>query len=311
VFVHHACVWYFHLRTGRWEVPPSALHTQLGQASVVLFFMITGFPFCTKLIDAKTRRIDWLGVYVSRVLRLAPLYMVCMSGLFVIVVALSRGTLNQPIGALSADVSRWLSFTMLGEPDLNKVERTSLIVAGVTWTLRYVRGRHRRGLRASPARAGELGATADRVGHRRRVLGERGDGVRHRVRTGPDRLAGRRLLLDRMRHRPVRRPRSGDLPHARRNDVRDLPAAWDRAVRRVPLPAGPFHFLLGRESSAELSAFEHWSVVLALVPALIALCCAALVIVERPGMRAVPRVTSLVRRKWSAVAGSGAGSRTR
>jgi peptidoglycan/LPS O-acetylase OafA/YrhL len=72
-----------------------------------------------------------------------------------------------------------------------------------------------------------------------------------------------------------------------------------------------FHFLLGRESSAELSAFEHWSVVLALVPALIALCCAALVIVERPGMRAVPRVTSLVRRKWSAVAGSGAGSRTR
>ncbi|MCC9001654.1 MAG: acyltransferase, partial [Candidatus Competibacter sp.] len=39
VFVSHSSIWYFYLRTGTWDVPPSNVYTQLGQGSVTLFFM--------------------------------------------------------------------------------------------------------------------------------------------------------------------------------------------------------------------------------------------------------------------------------
>src|SRR5579862_6911783 len=59
VFLHHSCVWYFYLRTGKWELPPSRLYVQLGQSSVALFFMITGFLFYSKLLQARNREFDW------------------------------------------------------------------------------------------------------------------------------------------------------------------------------------------------------------------------------------------------------------
>ena len=52
VFLHHACVWYFFLQVGRWEVPPSSLYTHFGQSSVALFFMITGFLLFPNIIAA-------------------------------------------------------------------------------------------------------------------------------------------------------------------------------------------------------------------------------------------------------------------
>lgn len=45
VFLHHSSVWYFFLRTGQWEDPPSNLYTHFGSSSVLLYFMITGFLF--------------------------------------------------------------------------------------------------------------------------------------------------------------------------------------------------------------------------------------------------------------------------
>lgn len=48
VFLYHSALWYFYLRTGQWEVPPSNLYTHFGQSSVLLFFMITGFLFFFK-----------------------------------------------------------------------------------------------------------------------------------------------------------------------------------------------------------------------------------------------------------------------
>lgn len=58
VFLHHSCIWYFFLRTGQWQAPPSNLYNHFGQSSVALFFMITGFLFFSKLIDGRTRSID-------------------------------------------------------------------------------------------------------------------------------------------------------------------------------------------------------------------------------------------------------------
>ena len=65
VFLHHSCIWYFYLRTGKWVLPPSNLYIHLGQIAVALFFMITGFLFFSKLIDGKTRGLDWTKIFVS------------------------------------------------------------------------------------------------------------------------------------------------------------------------------------------------------------------------------------------------------
>ena len=43
VFVHHAIITLIFLRTGVFDFPPSNFYSQLGQGSVALFFMITGF----------------------------------------------------------------------------------------------------------------------------------------------------------------------------------------------------------------------------------------------------------------------------
>jgi peptidoglycan/LPS O-acetylase OafA/YrhL len=137
VFLHHSCIWYFYLRTGKWEIPPSNLYTHFGQSSVALLFMITGFLFSSKMIDGRTNRIDWARLYVSRFLRLVPLYLCAISLLLLLVFILSNGALREPLPTLLIGIFKWVSFTVFGGPDLNGVERTSSLVAGVTWSLPY------------------------------------------------------------------------------------------------------------------------------------------------------------------------------
>lgn len=137
VFLHHSSIWYFYLHTGWWKGPPSNLYTHFGQSSVLVFFMITGFLFFSKLIDGRTKSIDWGKLFVSRFLRLVPLYLFLMLLLFTVVAFLSNGTLNEPIPNLLNEVMQWLSFTILGAPNLNGIPRNLIIVAGVTWSLPY------------------------------------------------------------------------------------------------------------------------------------------------------------------------------
>lgn len=137
VFLYHSCVWYFYLRTGHWNVPPSNLYTHFGESSVLLFFMITGFLFFSKLIDGRTKSIDWGKLFVSRFLRLVPLYLFVIFLLFLVVAYLSKGEIREPIPKLLNEAMQWLSFTILGGPNLNGVANTFIITAGVTWSLPY------------------------------------------------------------------------------------------------------------------------------------------------------------------------------
>jgi peptidoglycan/LPS O-acetylase OafA/YrhL len=137
VFLHHSSIWYFFLRSGQWKVPPSNIYTHFGQSSVALFFMITGFLFFSKLIDGRKKEIDWERLFVSRFLRLVPLYMFAMTIMFLMVIVVSKGVLNESIIQLVKGGIRWLGFTVLGNPDLNQVAQTWTMVAGVTWSLPY------------------------------------------------------------------------------------------------------------------------------------------------------------------------------
>lgn len=137
VFVHHAAVWYYYLHGVEWRDPPSHLYTNFGQVAVALFFMITGFLFFSKIIDARVKNLDWTRLYVSRVLRLVPLYLLAMGVLFTICADVSGWRFHQSVATVVSEAARWLSFTAFGDPGINGVRNTSVIIADVVWTLPY------------------------------------------------------------------------------------------------------------------------------------------------------------------------------
>jgi peptidoglycan/LPS O-acetylase OafA/YrhL len=120
VFVHHASIWYSFLKTGAWVVPESRLYTHLGQTTVALFFMITGFLFYNKILESQSKPIDWLRLYVSRCLRILPLYLLVML-----------------VGALVIALIRHSGWVSPMEAPWSEKSLTGLFTAGVTWTLAY------------------------------------------------------------------------------------------------------------------------------------------------------------------------------
>lgn len=139
VFVHHASIWYAHVRTGLWELPPSALYMHLGQSAVALFFMITGFLFFGQLLRAREQGlpVDWLRLYASRVLRLCPLYLLVVVALLLCVLAATQWQLQVSVAYLLRTVAHWLFFTIAGAPTINAFDGTPHVVAGVVWSLPY------------------------------------------------------------------------------------------------------------------------------------------------------------------------------
>ncbi|HEY5408241.1 MAG TPA: acyltransferase [Ginsengibacter sp.] len=137
VFLHHASFWYFYLHTNVWAEPPSHMYVHFGGMSVSLFFMITGFLFFQKLINNNKKPVDWVRLFVSRVLRLYPVYLIAILFGFLIVLSLSQWKINdRPIPFLH-EIFQWSAFTVVGKPPINHTTYMDFITAGVTWTLIY------------------------------------------------------------------------------------------------------------------------------------------------------------------------------
>lgn len=134
VFLHHSCIWYFYLKNKVWAVPPSYIYTNLGQGGVAIFFMITSFLFFTKILDHKSKPIDWIYLYSSRILRLLPLYLIVIFIMLVIVAVKTNFELVEPVNLIAKEIFNWIRFS---QSDVNKLQNTSIIFSGVTWTLPY------------------------------------------------------------------------------------------------------------------------------------------------------------------------------
>ncbi|MBK8285871.1 MAG: acyltransferase [Ahniella sp.] len=80
---------------------------------------------------------DWPRLFISRVLRLTPAYLLAVLLLFVLVAALSNFERQESWSDLAWNAWRWLTFTLRGDPPLNGDANTKFYVAGVTWTLVY------------------------------------------------------------------------------------------------------------------------------------------------------------------------------
>lgn len=136
VFFHHAAIYYLWLRDGVWALPPSSFFTLLGEVSVCLLFITTGFLFWNKAIDAKGR-LNFLNLYTGRLFRLAPLYLAALTVVNLMVFWEASFTLAVPLRTVIREVLHNYSLGYLGIIDVNGDQRTWIKMAGVTWTLKY------------------------------------------------------------------------------------------------------------------------------------------------------------------------------
>jgi peptidoglycan/LPS O-acetylase OafA/YrhL len=133
VFIHHAIVnWYF-LRTGVWQPPKINFVKQLGATSVAIFFMITAFLFWGRVLHSRDR-MKWQSFFVSRVFRIYPLYMLVLAGVLIAVGHRTGWAFNESPVSVIREIGSWLVFH---QPDINGLPSTSLVIAAVNWTLQY------------------------------------------------------------------------------------------------------------------------------------------------------------------------------
>lgn len=137
VYICHTGVWHYYLKTGSFDVPDIGVFRQFAKSGVYTFFMITGFLFTSKLINEREKGVDWTKLFVSRVLRISPLYFTVVTLLIFIVLIESNFKIQVTWTALLIDVFRWLTFTIFGDPFLNNYNLTRAITSHVQWTLVY------------------------------------------------------------------------------------------------------------------------------------------------------------------------------
>jgi peptidoglycan/LPS O-acetylase OafA/YrhL len=135
VFFHHASIYHGYLLGLPWTAPPSRFYLLLGQVSVAMFFMITGFLFWGKVIAARGRP-NWAKLYIGRIFRIGPLYAFAVGTMIVIVAQRTHFALHVPGRDLLIELFRWSTLGWSGNgPDINGYKETAVLLAGVVWTL--------------------------------------------------------------------------------------------------------------------------------------------------------------------------------
>ncbi|WP_412723317.1 acyltransferase family protein [Alteromonas sp. D210916BOD_24] len=133
VFFHHFIISYYWKINGVWKRPPEDLFQNLGKVGVVIFFMITGFLFFSRIVN-RSKSIDWIQLYKSRIFRIYPLYVFVLILISLTVFISSGFNLNVPPERLVKEYVKWALF--LGRT-INDFPETKQIIAGVDWTLKY------------------------------------------------------------------------------------------------------------------------------------------------------------------------------
>ena len=136
VVLHHGAVYRGWIETGTWDLPRSHLPMMIGHMGVAMFFMVTGYLFWSRLVAAGGR-MDWVALYVGRVFRLGPIYLLAIVLMLVAIGIVTDWTLRVPLADLAGQIAVWLPIGVVKGPRINGYAETSQLLAGVTWTLRY------------------------------------------------------------------------------------------------------------------------------------------------------------------------------
>uniref|UniRef100_E6QVF4 Putative Acyltransferase 3 n=1 Tax=mine drainage metagenome TaxID=410659 RepID=E6QVF4_9ZZZZ len=136
VLIQHAALLHNSLIGLNWQVPIPNLFNQAGQASVSLFFMITGFLFWRKAVEANGR-LSWGKLYITRFFRIAPVYYFSMAIVLFVVFYASHFHLRESPTILVKEIFPLLLAGFYRVPHIINAYSAAEIDANVTWTLRY------------------------------------------------------------------------------------------------------------------------------------------------------------------------------
>lgn len=114
VVIHHFGVRLWEIRVGVWSLPPSGFFVLLGQGSVAIFFMITGFLFWGKSKDFGFNVKKWGALYINRFFRIVPMYqLVVVIYIALLLVFNDSSKLN---GLFMREAFPWLMFGIYHNP---------------------------------------------------------------------------------------------------------------------------------------------------------------------------------------------------
>lgn len=133
IFAHHFMLTWVWKNSGHWYRPKEIYFQNVGIIGVMIFFMITGYLFTSKLLVDKGK-IDWIKLFKSRLFRIYPLY------LFVVIL-ISLVIFTQPQYQTHINISQianqYLQWILFQGQNIHTHNHTTLIIAGVDWTLKY------------------------------------------------------------------------------------------------------------------------------------------------------------------------------
>lgn len=136
VTAHHFGAHLERLTVGYWDVPSDIFMKNAGPVAVAIFFMITAYLFYGQLVRSGGNR-DWKRLYIGRLARLLPMYLIAMALVFLTVFWMTGFRMQvAPIENLSA-MLQWITFTMVDAPPINGYRETDIVIAQAVWTLRY------------------------------------------------------------------------------------------------------------------------------------------------------------------------------
>ena len=98
--------------------------------------MITGFLFWSKVLDGCQQPIDWSRLYLSRLFRLGPLYLLTVACVILVSVCRAGFEWKESSSIVLGQVATWLMFTIPGIAPVNGFAET-VPLAGAVWSLPY------------------------------------------------------------------------------------------------------------------------------------------------------------------------------
>lgn len=140
VFIHHSVMVYNQHVMGSFgpygiftyeSINIRKVYIYFGQASVMAFFVITGFLFFGKLINAENQ-LNVRAFYESRIRRLVPAMFSCLF-IYLFVCYSLRDESHH--AELSTYIVSWFSFGFIGIPKLSDSIPGWSVTAGILWTL--------------------------------------------------------------------------------------------------------------------------------------------------------------------------------
>jgi peptidoglycan/LPS O-acetylase OafA/YrhL len=136
VFFHHGVLYHTYIQDGRWTPPTDRLYGLLGSFGVAMFFMITGFLFWSQIL-AKKGRPDWVRLYIGRIFRIGPIYLVALGLMATCVFAVTGAHLRVGFATLLRQLAQWSALGLWSSIPINGVAEPGVFLAYVTWSLRW------------------------------------------------------------------------------------------------------------------------------------------------------------------------------